>query len=216
LIILNYHNIKLKKLINRILFIPLLKGEHLILKEYKQNKYKQYHSSHILEELNCPSYVIEHSKAVVLKANTLALNFEGKVDLDLVKAGAMLHDIGRSETNGIKHAIIGAEILQSKGFPIELVNIVERHIGAGISREEAEIIGLPPKDYVPVTLEEKLVAHADNLIHGTREVDLDFVIRKWQNKMGRGHSSISRLLKLDAELNGEAHDKSINKLFYYQ
>ncbi len=180
----------------------------MILNKYGQNKYKQYLSSQILEELRCPSYVIEHSNAVMIKANTLALNFEGKVDLDLVKAGAMLHDIGRRETNGINHAIAGAEILQNKGFPKEIVNIVERHIGAGITREEAELSGLPPKDYTPVTLEEKLVAHADNLIHGTREVDLDFVIRKWQNKMGIDHPSISRLIKLHVELTNEYPDKT--------
>jgi uncharacterized protein len=173
----------------------------LILNKYQQN-YRQYYSSNVLEELKCPSYVLEHSKAVMLKATILALNFKGKVDLNLVKAGAMLHDIGRRETNGIKHAIIGADILQNKGFPIEIVNIVERHIGAGITCEEAEIIGLPPKDYIPVTLEEKLVAHADNLIHGTSEVDLDFVIGKWQNKMGKDHPSLSRLIKMHAELTG--------------
>jgi uncharacterized protein len=166
------------------------------------NHYNKYKSFDILEEFNCPLYVIEHSKSVMLKATDLSSNFKGKADSDLVKAGAILHDVGRSKTNGIKHAIIGAEILRNNQFPSEIVNIVERHIGAGITKDEAEIMGLPPKDYLPITLEEKLVAHADNLIHGTREVELDFVIGKWANKMGLNHPSISRLKKLHSELVG--------------
>ena len=110
----------------------------------------------------------------------MKMEFELEVDMELVKTGALLHDIGRSQTNGIKHAVVGAELLKERGFPWEVVNIVERHIGAGISREEAKVLGLPPKDYLPLTLEEKLVAHADNLIHGTQEVDLEFVIKKWR------------------------------------
>lgn len=167
------------------------------------NQYNQYYSPTILKEFNCPSYVIEHSKTVMSKATYLALNFKGNVDLDLVKAGAMLHDVGRSQTNGIEHAVIGAKILEDNGFPQEIVKIVERHIGAGITRNEAEIIGLPPRDYLPVTFEEKIVSHADNLIHGTSEVDLDFVIRKWKNKLGSDHPSIPRIIKLHHELTGE-------------
>lgn len=146
--------------------------------------------------------MIEHSEAVMLKAINLASRFKPDVDLDLVKAGAMLHDVGRSRTNGIKHAIIGANILRENGVQPEIVKIVERHIGAGITREEAELMGLPARDYLPITLEEKLVAHADNLIHGTREVDLDFVIEKWQTKLGPKHPSIQRIIKMHMELTG--------------
>ena len=130
-------------------------------------------------------------------------DFELDVDLDLVKTGAILHDVGRSRTHGIDHAIVGAEILKSRGFPLEVVNIVERHIGAGISKKEALNLGLPPKDYIPIALEEKVVAHADNLIHGTKEVDLDFVIRKWRKNLGENHPSIPKIIKLHSELTGQ-------------
>ena len=101
--------------------------------------------------------MIEHSKAVMLKATDLASRFGSNVDLDLVKAGAMLHDVGRSKTNGVKHALLGLIFLDLMVFH-EIVKIVERHIGAGITKEEAELIGLPAIDYLPITLEEKLVA----------------------------------------------------------
>ena len=35
------------------------------------------------------------------------------------------------------------------------MNIIERHIGAGITEEEAVNLGLPKKSYLPETLEEK-------------------------------------------------------------
>lgn len=169
-------------------------GEYLILNEY---------SSHdILKEFNCPFFVIEHSKSVMLKAIRLKKDFELEVDLDLVKTGAILHDVGRSMTNGIDHAIVGAKLVENMGFPQEVVDIVERHIGAGITKEEAIILGLPPKDYMPITLEEKLVAHSDNLIHGTQEVDLDFVIKKWKQNLGENHPSIPKIIKLHSEITG--------------
>ena len=44
------------------------------------------------------------------------------------------------------------------------MDIVERHIGAGITADEAGRLGLPFRDYIPATLEQKVVSHADNLI----------------------------------------------------
>ena len=154
-----------------------------------------------LKDLDCPSYLIEHSIAVCKKADNLASNFDN-VNLKMVKKGAILHDIGRCRTNGIDHAIVGAEMLKKLGFEDEISNIALRHIGAGIPKEEAISLGLPPKDYVPITLEEKIVAHADNLIHWDKEVDIDFVIKKWEDKLGKNHPSIKRLIKLHHEITG--------------
>jgi len=152
----------------------------------------------ILESLNCPDNLIEHSVAVCKKALKLSSNFV--VDSELLKTGALLHDIGRCKTNGIEHAIVGAEMLKNLGFSDEVANIALRHIGAGIPKEEANKLGLPPNDYIPLTLEEKIVAHADNLIHWDKEVDIDFVINKWEKKLGENHPSIPRLIKLHKEI----------------
>lgn len=153
----------------------------------------------ILKCLNCPSYLIKHSVAVCKKAVELSSNFDF-IDIKLIKTGAMLHDIGRCRTNSIDHAIVGAKMLKELGFPDEVSNIALRHIGAGIPKEEAKQLGLPPKDYIPLSLEEKIVAHADNLIHWDKEVDIDFVINKWKKKLGEDHPSISRLIRLHNEI----------------
>ena len=153
----------------------------------------------LLEKENTPENVIEHCKAVYEKAMKIAANFDN-VDEDLIRKGALLHDIGRSRTHGMTHAIVGVEIAKTYGYPDDVLNIVERHIGAGITAEEAVKLGLPEKSYVPETLEEKIVAHADNLISGTKEVDIDFVIEKWQRNIEDSDDNIERLKKLDYEL----------------
>ena len=133
----------------------------------------------MLEKEHTPENVIDHCKAVYKKAMKIAANFND-VDEDLIRKGALLHDIGRSRTHGITHAVEGVKIAERYGYDEDVLNIIERHIGAGITESEAEKLGLPKKSYVPQTLEEKIVAHADNLVSGSREVDIDFVIEKWK------------------------------------
>ena len=153
----------------------------------------------MLERENTPENVIQHCIAVCRKAMKIAANFDD-ADKDLIRKGALLHDIGRSRTHGITLAIEGVEISKGYGYPVEVLNIIERHIGAGITAEEAVKLGLPEKSYVPETLEEKIVAHADNLISGTKEVDVDFVIEKWKRTIDNSDDNIERLIMLDNEL----------------
>ncbi|AIJ05960.1 hypothetical protein JH146_1117 [Methanocaldococcus bathoardescens] len=157
----------------------------------------------ILKNL-CPDNVVEHCLAVSEYAYELALAIRNNgysVDVELVRLGGLLHDIGRSKTHGIEHGVVGAEILRELGFDEKLALIAERHIGAGITKEEAIELGLPPKDYVPITLEEKIVAHADNLIFGTKRVEIDDVIKKFEKKLGKNHPSIKRIILLNDEIN---------------
>ena len=153
----------------------------------------------LLEKENTPENVIEHSKAVCRKAMKIAANFDN-ADVDLIRKGALLHDIGSSRTHGITHAIEGVEIARKYGYSQDVLNIIERHIGAGITAEEAVKLGLPEKSYLPQTLEEKIVAHADNLISGSEEVDIDFVIEKWKRRIDEPDDNIKRLIKLNYEL----------------
>ena len=153
----------------------------------------------MLKKENTPENVIGHCKAVCRKAMEIAANFDN-ADKDLIRKGALLHDIGRSKTHGIEHAIEGVKIAKKYGYSQDVLNIIERHIGAGITAEEAEKLGLPKKSYIPQTLEEKIVAHADNLISGSKEVDIDFVIKKWKRRIEDSEDNIERLIELDDEL----------------
>ncbi len=123
----------------------------------------------LLKEEGCSPEVIEHCIAVESLAVSIARRCTDDVEtIEKVSRGALLHDIGRSSTHGIMHAVNGAEICRSRGLDETLALIVERHIGAGLTAEEAVSLGLPEKDYLPESLAEKIVAQADNLI-GKRE-----------------------------------------------
>ena len=153
----------------------------------------------LLKKENTPENVIEHCEAVCSKAMKIASNFEN-ADCELICKGALLHDIGRSKTHDITHAIEGVKIAKKYGYDEDVLNIIERHIGAGITENEARMLGLPEKSYVPETLEEKIVAHADNLVSGTKEVDVEFVIKKWKSHNFNSDDNIERLIELDNEL----------------
>ncbi len=169
----------------------------------------------ILRQAGCPAKVIEHLRMVEAIAVAIAGRILGRcetaaqndgerascrasVDLELVRAGALLHDIGRSRTHGIRHAVAGAELAKELGLPEELVLIIERHIGAGIGSEEAERLGLPPRDYLPVTVEEKIVAHADNLAGPDGKVKLAEVLHELERK-GASHV-VPRMEELHRDL----------------
>lgn len=124
-----------------------------------------------LIDAGCDTGVIDHCLAVHNVAVSLAsrlISAGNPVDPDLVAAGAILHDIGRSQTHGMDHADAGARICRSLGFDERVCLIVERHIGAGITAAERVQYGLSAEDRIPDTLEEKIVAHADNIVKGSR------------------------------------------------
>ena len=125
----------------------------------------------LLRRAGCGRKVVAHARAV----SGLALLFTDSpvVNRDLVQAGAMLHDIGRGETHGIGHAQRGAALAKSFGLDPALVSIIERHTGAGMTADECTLERLIPRDCVPLTVEEKIVANADNLVHGTGQGSIE-------------------------------------------
>lgn len=122
----------------------------------------------ILRDHGCSEELIRHSETVATVA--LALADRCGANRALVEVGALLHDIGRARSHGPDHAVIGAGMLRELGLRRSLCLIVERHIGGGIPKEEAGALGLPLRDYLPQTWEEKIVCHADNLVEGAHRV----------------------------------------------
>jgi len=150
----------------------------------------------LLRDAGCSDEVINHCKAV--RKIAVAIAKKAHANIPLVEAGALLHDIGRSKTQGIMHGIEGANIARELGLPESIVNIIERHLGAGIPKDEAIALGLPPKDYIPITLEEKIVAHADNLIENDHEHHIEKEVEK---ALQKGHTKhAERLMHLHKEL----------------
>lgn len=132
------------------------------------------------------------------------------IDAKFVYTAAMLHDIGVFATyapsihchgteNYMRHGIIGANLLRKENPEFEPYALVcERHIGVGLTTSEIieQKLPLPAKDYLPVTLEEKIVCYADNFFsksHIAPPTSLDNLRIKMQ-KYGAG--SVERLEQL--------------------
>jgi len=154
---------------------------------------------HLLHTAGCPPGVIAHTQAVSEYAREIAEQYNKRhrnpADIELVIAGALLHDIGRARSNGIDHAVAGAEIAQALCVDTRIVRIIKRHIGAGIPKDEAERLGLPGEDYLPETAEEMIVAHADNLVDDTERISIDERIRRMR-KRGFDSDAIDRMIRL--------------------
>lgn len=154
-----------------------------------------------LRQSGCSKYVVKHCKAVAEVALEIAEACKEKglnVNLELVEAGALLHDIGRSKTHTVHHAVMGAEIAKSLDLPESIISIIKRHVGGGITTKEAEKLGWPKDIYVPQTIEEKIVSYADKLIEGSRRVPIERTIENFSKELT--FSAIERMRKLHEEM----------------
>jgi len=149
----------------------------------------------LLREAGCGSNVIAHCKAVRDLALIYARN--AGADIELVETGAMLHDIGRAQTHSLAHAQVGADYCRKLGFPERLARIVECHIGAGLTAGECREAGLKPINCIPQTTEEKIVAHADNLVKGTLVITIEERLKLAENL---SEGARGRMRRLAAEM----------------
>lgn len=148
--------------------------------------------------------LIIHSSHVAQKALQIAADcgLEDRIDRQFVWDAAMLHDIGVVECNApaihchgplpyIQHGVAGAAILKKEGLDTKYCRVCERHTGSGITAAEIRENGtdLPEKDYLPETLEEKLICFSDKFFskssHPDEEKSMER-IRKSMQKFGNG------------------------------
>lgn len=130
-------------------------------------------------------------------------------DLELITAGALLHDIGRARDNTAMHANVGADMAETLGLPEELVSIIRKHMGAGIDDLDAAEMGLPKGDYIPRTLEEKIVAHADNFVSDDKITSHMHTVDKL--RMKGSHRGAERIEALHRELS-EMYGKDLDEV----
>jgi uncharacterized protein len=117
--------------------------------------------------------VYPHCRIVCEIAEQLHARSGIDADLGLVRAGALLHDVGvyrlydaagRLDQAGyIRHGLLGYELLRAEGLPEPVCRFAVRHTGVGLTREDVlrQGLPLPPADYVAETPEEALVMYAD-------------------------------------------------------
>jgi uncharacterized protein len=153
-----------------------------------------------LSDAGCDPGVIAHCRTVHAVAAGYARS--PVVDRDLVATGAMLHDLGRSQTHSLHHAEVGADLARLSGCPDEVVRAIQRHIGAGLTPEECALHGLIPRDSVPQRLEERIVAHADNLVKGRRVITPE---ERMDRSLALGRKFMVRAFRLGLDLEPLRH-----------
>lgn len=160
----------------------------------------------LLSENHCSANVVAHCKAVAKLAVETAFICRKKgfeVDINLVEIGALLHDLGRAKTHSVNHVVVGAEIAESAALPESVVRIIRRHMGGGITLTEAQALGWPKADYVPRSLEEKIVSYADKLIETSQRVPIEMTLRKLREckleaaaeRVQRIHDEITQIIE---------------------
>ncbi len=125
--------------------------------------------------------LLSHGESVAGKAIAIAgAHPELGLDREFLYEAAMLHDIGIIGTDApglgchgtrpyICHGVIGAAMLRAEGLERH-ARVCERHTGAGLTREEivAQGLPLPLADFLPETLEERVICYADNFFSKSR------------------------------------------------
>lgn len=135
----------------------------------------------ILKDAKCQPQVINHCIAVTDYALNLSCKLQQKghtIDLSLVEAGGILHDLGRAKNHTVDHAVLGGQMAETLGLPDEVSRIIKRHVGAGITHEEARTLGWPIDTYMPQTLEEKIVCYADKRVDQSGVVPIENEIER--------------------------------------
>lgn len=117
---------------------------------------------------------IMHGTLVAIKALKAAKKIINQpIDLQFIYEASIMHDIGIIFTYApdidcfgkkpyMMHGILGAELLRKNNFP-KHASVCETHTGVGITAKDIikQKLDIPVKDYVPKTIEEKLICWAD-------------------------------------------------------
>lgn len=95
------------------------------------------------------------------------------IDCSFLWSAALLHDIGRYKTHDLLlHGVEGYKLLRMLGHEKEAY-VCASHILFGLTAKEAVSLGLPDHEFVPRTIEEKLVPLVDYLIEYDQPTTLD-------------------------------------------
>ncbi len=130
-----------------------------------------------------------HSLQVARVAQVLAVHLPSlspPLDLALLEAGALLHDIAKTEClhTKKKHTDIGAAFLEARGYP-EVAEIVAQHVTLNHDHSRSDRIS-----------EAELVHYADKRVLHEDIVDLATRFRYLQERYGRTPDDQKRIAAL--------------------
>ena len=175
---------------------------------FVNNIFNKYISDEKLKKL-----LITHSTCVAKKALKVVedCHLFDQVDAQFLIDASMLHDIGVVECNApgiycygmcpyLQHGLAGAEIVSREGLDPRFADVCRNHIGAGLTAKEIMAAGLPlpDEDFLPQTLEEKLICYADSFFSKSKKPDKEKSLEAVEVAMKRhGDGVLRRFLELE-------------------
>ncbi len=143
----------------------------------------------ILHRQKVPIHIIRHCAVVARVGCKLADNLRSKgkiIDIDIVRAGGLLHDIAKMQAieNGGDHAEIGARFLESLGY-YRVAEIVRQHV----------FLKEPVKPASSLS-EELVVNYADKRVMHTKVVSLDERFQDLFKRYGKNRLAIEKIEEL--------------------
>lgn len=155
---------------------------------------------------------MRHCRSVADLALSIAREQQLPLDSAEIEAAAMLHDIGIFLTDApgihcygsqpyICHGILGARLLRQEGVPEIIAAVAERHTGAGITADDIKEMNLPlpPGDYMPRTLLERLVCYADKFYSKSGDMKRKPLDRVRASMLRHSEATLDRFEALHAQ-----------------
>ena len=112
----------------------------------------------LIEQVRMPEHIKKHSFVVAriaLYLGSLLNQNSHRLNLGLLEAGALLHDIAKAPTliTGERHEDVGARMLEDWGYPL-ISNIVKEHVVLDVS-----VLNGPITESLLVNYSDKRVKH---------------------------------------------------------
>jgi uncharacterized protein len=131
--------------------------------EALHRKYAKTENDFKLVYMHCQ--IIDATAMQLLDANPV----QG-INRSLVHTGCMLHDIGAYDVlengrfvAGVRHGVIGENILRNESLPEAICRFASHHTGVGLTKQDVreQRLPIPVADYTAATVEERLIMYAD-------------------------------------------------------
>jgi uncharacterized protein len=146
----------------------------------------------LLYEVISESKLRRHCEATRVKAVQIASMIATRIqcNLQLIEIGGLLHDIGRAKRHDVTHGYVGGRLLLKQNYPKDVRQVVEKHVLGGFTKFEAKSLGLPKRDFIPQTWEEKIVCVADKL--GVFEWEGIHQPKDWLSEVNKRFSKLTQ------------------------
>ncbi|HME54789.1 MAG TPA: HDIG domain-containing protein [Candidatus Lokiarchaeia archaeon] len=168
----------------------------------------------LMSDLGLPEGIKEH--CIVVKEIALDIvkqikqrNPQADIDADVVEAGALLHDIGRTKSHGVDHGYRGYMLMREASIDERVARCALVHVLGGFDKEDikhefpAEARDEIKISLMPKNIEEKIVCLADKNAEGTTQVTTKKRFSRWFKKYGKSSfllKSRYRIMQIEKDI----------------